>query len=82
GYVGGWVVDGRVQILKVAADPAYRRRGIARELLARLAADARDLGARDVTLEVRASNEGAQAFYRDLGFEEIGTRPHYYADRE
>ncbi|MEG1517663.1 MAG: tRNA (adenosine(37)-N6)-threonylcarbamoyltransferase complex transferase subunit TsaD [Raoultibacter sp.] len=82
GYAGGWVVDGRVQILKVATDSAYRRLGIARELLARLAADARDLGACDVTLEVRALNAGAQAFYRKLGFSDIGTRPHYYADRE
>ncbi len=48
GYAGGWVVDGQVQILKVGVDPAQRRRGIARELLARVAADARDLGAADV----------------------------------
>ncbi|MEG1840244.1 MAG: tRNA (adenosine(37)-N6)-threonylcarbamoyltransferase complex transferase subunit TsaD [Raoultibacter sp.] len=82
GYAGGWVVDGRVQVLKVATDPGCRRLGIARELLARLAADARDLGARDATLEVRASNEGAQAFYRDLGFYALGTRPGYYPNRE
>ncbi|MEG2982426.1 MAG: tRNA (adenosine(37)-N6)-threonylcarbamoyltransferase complex transferase subunit TsaD, partial [Raoultibacter sp.] len=76
------MVDGRVQVLKVATDPGCRRLGIARELLARLAADARDLGARDATLEVRASNEGAQAFYRDLGFYALGTRPGYYPNRE
>ena len=29
GYCGGWIVDGQVQILKIATDPAYRRRGIA-----------------------------------------------------
>lgn len=82
GYAGGLVVDGQVQILKIACDPAYRRRGIARELLAHVAADARDLGARSATLEVRASNAGAQRFYEALGFHGVGTRPHYYSDRE
>ena len=27
---------------------------------------------------MRADNPGAQALYRELGFEEIGVRPHYY----
>ena len=82
GYAGGWVVDGQVQILKVGVDPAMRRRGIARELLARVAADARDLGAATCSLEVRAGNAGAQAFYEALGFHALGTRPRYYSDGE
>ncbi len=82
GYAGGWVVDGQVQILKVGVDPSQRRRGIARELLARVAADARDLGAATCSLEVRAGNAGAQAFYEALGFHALGTRPRYYSDGE
>ena len=82
GYAGGWVVDGQVQILKVGVDPSQRRRGIARELLARVAADARDLGAATCSLEVRAGNVGAQAFYEALGFHTLGTRPRYYSDGE
>ena len=82
GYAGGWVVDGDVQILKVGVDPAWRRHGIARELLSRVASDARDLGAHTCSLEVRAGNEGAQAFYRALGFESLGKRPRYYSDGE
>ena len=82
GYAGGWVVDGDVQILKVGVDPAWRRHGIARELLSRVASDARDLGARTCSLEVRAGNEGAQAFYRALDFESLGKRPRYYSDGE
>ena len=53
-----------------------------RELLARVAADARDLGASTCSLEVRAGNLGAQAFYEALGFKGIGMRPRYYSDRE
>ena len=82
GYAGGWVVDGDVQILKVGVDSAWRRHGIARELLSRVASDARDLGARTCSLEVRAGNEGAQAFYRALDFESLGKRPRYYSDGE
>ena len=82
GYAGGWVVDGDVQILKVAVLPEMRRRGIARELLARVAGDARNLGASTSSLEVRASNEGAQALYARLGYESLGRRPRYYSDGE
>lgn len=82
GYAGGWIVDGQVQVLKVATDPEYRRRGIAQELLAHLSRDARDLGATEMTLEVRITNTGAHAFYEQLDLKRIGVRPHYYSDRE
>ena len=82
GYAGGMVIDGQVQILKIGTDPAWRRRGIARQLISRVASDARDLGATACSLEVRASNTGAQAFYESLGMHSIGKRPHYYSDRE
>ena len=72
GYAGGWIVD----------DPAMRRRGIARELLAHVAADARDLGASRCSLEVRAGNVGAQELYAALGFRSLGVRPRYYSDGE
>lgn len=82
GYAGGWIVDGQVQILKVGVDPVMRRRGIARELLAHVAADARDLGASRCSLEVRAGNVGAQELYSALGFRSLGVRPRYYSDGE
>ena len=82
GYAGGWVVDGDLQILKVGVDPAWRRHGIARVLLARVADDARNLGARTSSLEVRAVNTGAQALYAALGYEALGRRPRYYSDGE
>jgi N6-L-threonylcarbamoyladenine synthase/ribosomal-protein-alanine N-acetyltransferase len=43
-----------------------------------LIGEARKRGAREVFLEVRADNPGAQQLYRELGFEEIGVRPQYY----
>ncbi len=82
GYAGGWVVDGELQILKVGVAPAWRRRGIARELLARVSDDARNLGAERMTLEVRRGNEGAQKFYENVGMSALGVRPRYYSDGE
>ena len=82
GYAGGLIVGGDVQVLKVAVDPDHRRAGIARQLLARVLEDARNLGAATASLEVRASNAPAIAFYEAHGFCSLGQRPHYYSDGE
>ena len=82
GLAGGLVVDGDLQILKVAVTPDARRRGLARGLVARLADDARNLGAATASLEVREGNDGAQAFYTALGFASQGIRPRFYDDGE
>ena len=82
GYAGGLIVDGDLQILKVAVEPSWRRHGIARQLIAHVSDDARNLGAVTCSLEVRKSNVGAQSFYESLGLHNIGVRPRYYSDRE
>lgn len=82
GYAGGLVVDGELEILKIAVAPAWRRHGVARELITRVAEDARNLGAQTCSLEVRAANEGAQRFYETMGLSRIGVRPRYYSDGE
>ncbi len=82
GYAGALIIDGDAQILKVAVAPDRRREGIATKLLARVLEDARNLGARTASLEVRASNDGAAAFYEAAAMELVGTRPGYYSDRE
>ena len=82
GYAGGMVVDGDLQILKVAVSEQFRRQGIARKLLERVGDDARNLGASTCSLEVRVSNESARAFYESLGLTSVGVRPRYYSDRE
>ena len=82
GYAGGLVNDAQVQILKVGVCKHARKCGIARELLTHVCDDARNLGAQVCSLEVRKTNTGAQAFYKALGFCELGCRPHYYSDKE
>ena len=68
--------EGDIQTIAVA--PHARRRGLGRTLMLALIGEARRRGAREVFLEVRADNPGAQTLYRELGFEEIGVRPRYY----
>jgi ribosomal-protein-alanine N-acetyltransferase len=61
------------EILNLAVDPEFRRRGIARGLLAGLPRGS-------VFLEVRESNHGARALYQGAGYEEVGKRAGYYLD--
>lgn len=69
-------------VLDVVVDPAWRRRGVATQLLAHLAREAVAAGTPALTLEVRASNRGARLLYESLGFEDAGVRPGYYQDGE
>ena len=80
GYAGVLLIADDGHIATVAVDPAWQRRGIARCLLAELVTGALELGAEQLTLEVRVSNLGAQALYRSFGFAPAGARKAYYAD--
>jgi [ribosomal protein S18]-alanine N-acetyltransferase len=66
----------------LAVDPRYRHAGVGRQLIAWLEETARVGGIFFVTLEVRAGNGGAQAFYRTLGYRETKLIPRYYGGRE
>lgn len=78
GYVGSQSVLGEADMMNLAVAPAYRRRGIARALLAALeqALDARQVGS--LCLEVRAGNAPAIALYTACGYRQVGLRPGYY----
>ena len=77
--VAGFLVLRRVaadegEILNLAVSPDFRRLGVARRLME--TALKNYSGA--FFLEVRESNEGAQKFYKSLGFQEVSRRPAYY----
>jgi ribosomal-protein-alanine N-acetyltransferase len=55
-----------------------QRRGLGREVLARLLQLARRHRTETVLLEVRPSNRAAFELYRDMGFNEVGIRRGYY----
>ncbi len=63
GVAGGWAGLGAVW-----TDPAFRGRGLAAHLTARLAATALDKGIHLIHLQVEHDNEAALRLYRRLGF--------------
>lgn len=77
-YLGVQRVPPQADVMNVAVSPALRRRGIARALFAELERRLPEID--ELFLEVRASNSGAIALYRTLGFEQVGRRPNYYFD--
>jgi [ribosomal protein S18]-alanine N-acetyltransferase len=80
GFAGVWAMVDDAHITTFGVHPDWRRQAIGRQLLLNLAELSLAIGAKRMTLEVRASNEAAQALYRALGFEVVGRRPSYYND--
>ena len=80
GFAGVWLMVDEAHVTTFGVHPDWRRQGIGRQLLLNLVELSRTIGARRMTLEVRASNEVAQALYRAYGFEEVGRRLRYYTD--
>ena len=80
GYLCLWAVAGELHVTNLAVDPAHRRRGIARHLLAWVLAGHRTRGATRAFLEVRAGNVDALRLYEGLGFRRVGLRKGYYFD--
>ena len=76
GTVAGFSVhratdEGEWELLNIAVAPEFRRRGVARELLAALPAGR-------IFIEVRASNGAARRLYESAGFRSVGVRRNYY----
>ena len=80
GFCAFWLVFDEIHINNVAMRPRFRGQGIGTALMHRVLAEARELGARRATLEVRASNELARRLYEGLGFYVAGTRRNYYSN--
>ncbi len=79
GYAVCWAVVDQGELGNIAVAPTWRRHGVGRLLLEEVIQAMRDLGVRELFLEVRISNTGAQSLYRQYGFLEVGLRRGYYA---
>ncbi len=80
GFAGVWLMVDDAHVTTFGVHPDWRRQGIGRQLLLNVAELGIAIGARRLTLEVRASNEAAQSLYHAFGFETVGRRPRYYTD--
>ena len=82
GYVFCAFAGGEIHVNKIAVDPSWRRRGVARLLMQEVFDLGGRIAAEEIYLEVRPSNAPARNFYVGLGFRDMGRRVEYYADGE
>jgi ribosomal-protein-alanine N-acetyltransferase len=80
GYAGLMLAAGEGHVTTVAVDPAWQRNHIGARMLLALSRAGIDAGCTALTLEVRMSNEPAQAMYRRFGYAPAGVRKNYYAE--
>ena len=78
GYIGFMIVDDEAHMTTIATAPAFQRSGVATTMIVDGPCAAGGRRHPDVSLEVAANNEPAQALYRRFGFVPVGVRKNYY----
>ena len=78
GFCAFWRVADQAHINNLAVRPELRGRGLGIQMLEAIIAEAQQLGATSLALEVRRSNVAAQRLYLRAGFREEGIRKSYY----
>lgn len=79
GYAAVWIVLDQAELGDIAVVESRRGKGIGATLLSAMIDLSRDHGVRELYLEVRVSNTGAQRLYQRHGFKQVGRRTGYYA---
>ena len=69
----------RIEIEYIIVDKLYRRQGIATNLI-KFMEDINSV--KNITLEVRKSNNAAISFYEFLGFKKVAIRKNYYKNED
>lgn len=79
GFAGIMVSVDTADVMNIAVRKEDRGRGIGRQLLEQLTAQAKQCGCEQMLLEVRESNRTARRLYQSCGFAEIAIRKNYYS---
>ncbi len=80
GFIAARLVTDELHINNMAVREGYRKCGVGSLLLGCVLEEGKMRGARRSYLEVRLSNNAAQALYKRFGFRAGDRRPRYYAD--
>jgi ribosomal-protein-alanine N-acetyltransferase len=80
GYAGLWKMHDEAHVTTVGVRRSDQGKGYGMALMLALIERAYAMESRWMTLEVRASNQGAMVLYEKLGFKVIGRRRGYYTD--
>lgn len=78
GYISLWLVIDTANINNIAIDMPFQNKGYGSYLLMKSIEALKTENIKEVTLEVRQSNESALKLYKSNGFEIIGVRKDYY----
>ena len=80
GYCVLRIIAGEGEIQRIAVHPECRKQGIGRKLMEAMVQTAREMGVREMTLEVRCGNQAAVCLYESWGFQKEAVRKDYYHD--
>ena len=82
GYLEYSLIYDRMEIDNIMVNEEYRKQGIGTELMTYLITLAENYQVKNITLEVRVSNEIAKNLYKKFGFREVAIRKYYYGDED
>lgn len=82
GYTIGSPKNESAEIISLAVDPAWRKRGIGKELTNFLIAQLKKRGIKEIFLHVRTKNKVGIVFYQNLNFKILETIKNYYRNGE
>ena len=80
GYLAAFYDGEAGYVAEIVVEPAHRREGRAKRLLAAAFDRLRAAGCSEIRLTVRPDNDAARRLYESLGFEEVGRVADYYED--
>ena len=78
GYACYLIIDVESHLTNIAVVESYRRKSVAKQLLGHILQIVKEAECEYLLLEVRPTNTGAIAFYREHGFHQLYRRPNYY----
>lgn len=82
GYCDYWVTFDSGTICQIAVHPEIRKEGLGSMMMEEIIKDAKAKKVRNLTLEVRKSNDAAINLYKKFGFYISHIKPAYYNDGE
>ena len=82
GYCGYMALYENADILTIGVSKKHQQHGYGRMMMDWMLHEAKQAGAKSMSLEVRKSNLPAITLYHRCGFSEVAIRPRYYQDGE
>ena len=82
GYIFYYTVMNELHVMNIAVHPSYRQKNCGTKLLTKIHEFGKKGKIQFAYLEVRETNEAAQALYTKLGYKKLGRRIKYYSNQE